>query len=108
MSVCTAAASPFPFPLRWQIVYSKKREKGAMQAFIFFNNWLSLLTRGSFLSHALFLPYFPSMGCNEFWSKLTDKGYPTDEQIRSSGERIPEWDKVPQTTVWERWAYYFY
>ncbi|KAI9490486.1 autophagy-related protein 22-like protein [Zychaea mexicana] len=44
------------------------------------------------------------------WNRILtlNREYPTDEEVKSSGETIPDWDKVPQTTAWERWAYYFY
>lgn len=48
------------------------------------------------------------------WNRLLtlNKQYLSDQQIvdqaEERGEEVPEWDKVAQTTVWERWAYYLY
>ncbi|KAJ2961191.1 hypothetical protein NQZ79_g3494 [Umbelopsis isabellina] len=48
------------------------------------------------------------------WNRLLtlNKQYLTDQQVveqsEERGEEVPEWDKVAQTTVWERWAYYLY
>ncbi|KAH8555581.1 autophagy-related protein 22-like protein [Umbelopsis sp. PMI_123] len=48
------------------------------------------------------------------WNKILtlNKEYLSDKQIveqaEERGEEVPDWDKVAQTTVWERWAYYLY
>lgn len=31
-----------------------------------------------------------------------------DDDEDAIGEQVPAWDRVPETTRWERWAYYFY
>jgi hypothetical protein len=48
------------------------------------------------------------------WNKILtlNKEYLSDnqvvEQAHERGEEVSDWDKVAQTTVWERWAYYLY
>jgi hypothetical protein len=48
------------------------------------------------------------------WNKILtlNKEYLSDKQVveqaHERGEEVPDWDKVAQTTVWERWAYYLY
>ncbi|KAI8139146.1 autophagy-related protein 22-like protein [Fennellomyces sp. T-0311] len=43
------------------------------------------------------------------WNKILtlNREYPTDEEVQK-GNDVPEWDRVPQTTPWERWTYYLY